>query len=130
VAAALDTPSALPTYECAGARQNWQCSQRLERGDPDLTTDELLVAIERAETKRTELLAATPESKVTFKLLERLNKAAALYRHQIVKGLDGDPRAAAKARVILRELFGGEFACSLKQMAAWLRVGICNPQRC
>jgi hypothetical protein len=31
-----------------------------------------------------------------------------MYRQQIALGLDGDPRAALKARVILRELFGGK----------------------
>ena len=37
-----------------------------------------------------------------------LPKAADAYRRQIEQGLDGDPRAALKARVILRELFGGK----------------------
>jgi hypothetical protein len=37
-----------------------------------------------------------------------LPRAAELYRRQIAQGLDGDPRAALKARVILRELFGGK----------------------
>jgi len=68
----------------------------------------LLAAIEKAEDKSAELLAASPDSKVTFKLLAGLNKVAALYLRQIVDGLAGDPRAAAKARVILRELFCGE----------------------
>ena len=31
-----------------------------------------------------------------------------MYRKQIAAGSDGDPRAALKARVILRELFGGK----------------------
>jgi hypothetical protein len=34
-------------------------------------------------------------------------KAPELYRPQIVQGLDGDSRAALKARFFLREWFGG-----------------------
>jgi hypothetical protein len=37
-----------------------------------------------------------------------LPRGAEAYRRQITLGLDGDPRAALKARVILRELFGGK----------------------
>ena len=37
-----------------------------------------------------------------------LPRAAEAYRRQIEQGLDGDPRAALKARVILRDLFGGK----------------------
>jgi site-specific DNA recombinase len=103
-ARATDAPRELRELEARIARLR----ERLERGDPDLAADELLVAIERAEAKRTELLAATPDGKVTFKLVARLNKAGSLYRQQIVEGVAGDPRAAAKARVILRELFCGE----------------------
>ena len=64
--------------------------ERLKQGDPDMTADELQAAIDRAEEKRAELRdqqsAAIPSSKV-FTML---------------------PRAALKARVILRELFGGK----------------------
>jgi hypothetical protein len=38
----------------------------------------------------------------------KLPHAARLYRQRIIEGLDGDPRAAGKARVILRELFSGQ----------------------
>jgi hypothetical protein len=37
-----------------------------------------------------------------------LPRAAEAYRRQITQGLAGDQRAALKARVILRQLFGGE----------------------
>ena len=37
-----------------------------------------------------------------------LPRAAEAYRRQIKLGLDGDEREALKARVLLRELFGGE----------------------
>jgi len=36
------------------------------------------------------------------KLLAIVPRTAELYRPQIAKGLDGDPRAALKARVVLR----------------------------
>jgi hypothetical protein len=35
-----------------------------------------------------------------------LPKAAELYRAQVDAGLDGDPKAAAKARVFLRDFLG------------------------
>ena len=73
-----------------------------------MTADEIQAAIDRAEEKRAELqdqqLAAMASSKV-FTMLPR---AAEAYRRQITLGLDGDPRAALKARMILRELFGGK----------------------
>ena len=43
------------------------------------------------------------------RILTVLPRAAAMYREQIAKGLDGDPRAAMKARVLLKDLFGGRF---------------------
>jgi hypothetical protein len=70
--------------------------------------DELQAAIERAEGKRRELVDTLPEAKVSYKLLAKLPQAARLYRQQIIQALEGDPRAAGKARVILRELFGRE----------------------
>lgn len=81
--------------------------ERLRAGDPDLTADELQAAIDRAIGKRKELEAALPEVKQTATVLAALPRAAALYRQQIELGLDGDPRAALKARVILRRLVGG-----------------------
>jgi hypothetical protein len=80
---------------------------RLNRGDPDMTPDELQAGIERAEAKARELRgpeASTPAMKA-FTMLPR---AAEAYRRQITLGLEGEPRAALKARSILRELFGGE----------------------
>jgi hypothetical protein len=103
-ARAADDPRELRELEARIARLR----DRLERGDPDLTDDELLAAIERAEGKRRELVQGLPDGKVSFKLLAKLPQAAALYRKQITDGLGGDPRAAAKARVLLRQLFDGE----------------------
>jgi site-specific DNA recombinase len=82
--------------------------ERQRTGDPDLTADELQSAIDRALEKRRQLEAAQPEVKQSASILAALPKAAALYRQQIELGLDGDPRAALKARVILRQLFGGK----------------------
>jgi hypothetical protein len=39
-------------------------------------------------------------------MIAMLPKAADAYRRQITQGLDNDPRAADKARVILRKLLG------------------------
>jgi hypothetical protein len=45
---------------------------------------------------------------VSYKLLAKLPQAAALHRKQIAEALGGDPRAAAKVRALLRQLFEGE----------------------
>ena len=37
-----------------------------------------------------------------------MTRAAELYRRQVAQGLDGNPQAALKARVFLREWFGGK----------------------
>ena len=41
-------------------------------------------------------------------MLSILPLAADLYRRQVARGLDGDQRAALKARVFLREWFSGK----------------------
>ena len=41
-------------------------------------------------------------------MLAMLPKAAEMFRRQIAEGLSGDERAAGKARVCLREWFGGK----------------------
>ncbi len=82
--------------------------ERLKKGDPDMPSDEIQAAIERAESKRQELLAQQPAAKQSAKMFSMLPKAADLYCRQIALGLDGDPRAALKARVFLREWFGGK----------------------
>lgn len=80
--------------------------ERLKAGDPDLTADELQVAIERAEGKRRELLEARPAGRENARVLALLPRAAELYREQIEQGLGGDVGAAAKARTILRGMLG------------------------
>jgi site-specific DNA recombinase len=82
--------------------------ERLKKGDADMTADEIQAGIDRAEGKRRELQAQQPEAVQSAKVLAMLPKAAAVYRQQITQGLNGDARAALKARIILRELFGGE----------------------
>jgi hypothetical protein len=47
-------------------------------------------------------------AKHSAKVLSMLPAAAELYRRQIAQGLDGDPRAALKARVFLRDWFTGK----------------------
>ena len=82
--------------------------ERLRKGDPDMTADELQAAIDRAEQKRHELEAQQPTAQHSAKVVSMVPKAAELFRRQIVQGLDGDAWAALKARVFLREWFGGK----------------------
>src|SRR5450432_3789845 len=81
-----------------------QAQAALQRGAQEPA--ELLEVIAKVETKRAQLLAGMPEATQSAKILTVLPEAAALPRRQIEDGLDGNPRAAAKARVILRPLFG------------------------
>lgn len=79
---------------------------RLTAGDPDLEPDEIQAAIDKAEQKRRELLDTQPAAKQSAKMLAALPKAADAYRRQIAQGLRDDPRAAGKARALLRKLVG------------------------
>lgn len=80
--------------------------RRLHEGDPDLDTDELQAAIAAAEAKRAKLTApALKPPSVSF--LATLPKASARLCGQIQKGFDTDDvAAAARAREILRRMFG------------------------
>jgi hypothetical protein len=69
-----------------------------------MTTDELQAMIDRVLAERRTLEDQQPAAKKAAKLAAMLPNAAALYREQIRKGLDGDPRAALEARVTLRKL--------------------------
>lgn len=80
--------------------------ERLKRGDPDMTSDEIQAAIERAEAKARELQDVEPTP--AMRIFTMLPRAAEAYRRQIAWGLEGEPHAALKARTILRELFGGK----------------------
>lgn len=110
---------------------------RKKVGDPDMTSDEIQSAIDRATEKRKELESALPEAKQSAAILSAFPKAAALYRQQIEQGLDGDPRAALRARVILRKLFNGRIVLRPSpdrglwaefetQPAVLLKVGSCG----
>lgn len=80
--------------------------RRLSDGDPDMTPDELQAAIERAEAKRRQLQLglSSPVHGATAAVLSIVPRAAALYDHQITRGLDGDPEAATEARLVLKEM--------------------------
>jgi site-specific DNA recombinase len=82
--------------------------ERLKQGDPDMTADEIQAAIDLATAKRKELQDQQHGAIPSGKMFTMLPRAAEAYRRQITLGLDGDPRAALKARLILRELFGGK----------------------
>jgi site-specific DNA recombinase len=84
---------------------------RLKKGDADLAPDELQAAIAAAEQKRLQLLhhSRGRSGKVSAaKLYAALPDAARLYRKRIEHGLSGDAEAAAKARMIVRDLCGGK----------------------
>jgi hypothetical protein len=101
---AVNRPAELTALDARIAR----LKTRLRVGDPDMTTDEVQLAITSAEAKRAELLAAQPEAKVTARILTTLPKAAETYRRQITEGTNGNPRAAAKARAAIRQLLEDE----------------------
>jgi len=82
--------------------------ERLQHGDPDMAADELQAAIDRAEEKRRELQGLQGGEGVPTKTLAILPRAAELYRRQVALGLDGHPDAILKARLFLREWFGGK----------------------
>ena len=64
--------------------------------------------IDRVATERQKLEAAQPAAKEGAKIVAMLPNAAQLYREQIQLGLSGDPRAALKARLIVRKLLKDE----------------------
>jgi hypothetical protein len=76
------------------------------RSMTDLTDDERQLLIEKAEAKRRDLQAAQPEAKAQAKILTLLPRAAATYLQLIEEGIAGNPRSAAKSRVILKDMLG------------------------
>jgi hypothetical protein len=83
--------------------------RHLKSGDPDMPADELQAAIDGAERKRRWLQAQQlGENAPVSKTLATMPRAAELYRRQVAQGLDGNPQAAQKARLFLREWFGGK----------------------
>lgn len=72
----------------------------------DLDADERQALIDKAQARRAELLAAlTPKSQGAT-ILTVLPKAASMYLRTIERGLEGDARAATRARAILRQILG------------------------
>ena len=82
--------------------------ERLRKGDPDMTPDEIQAAIDRAQAKRREFAHPHPDITASNAIFSILPRSAELYRNEVMLGLDGDPKAALKARVFLREWFCGK----------------------
>ncbi len=82
--------------------------ERMKGGDPDMTADEFQAAIEKVEEKRRELQEQQAGAALSVRVPSILPRAAELYRRQVALGLEGDPQATLKARVFLREWFGGK----------------------
>jgi len=80
---------------------------RLRNGDPDLAPDELEAALAKAEEKRCSLLTAQPSADGA-RVIAMLPDAAKEFREQIKQGMAGDVGASLKARVVLRQYFGGQ----------------------
>ncbi len=66
----------------------------------------LQAVIETAESKYRDLQDQHFSANLPAKTLAFMSRAAELYRRQVAQGLDGNPQAARKARVFLREWFG------------------------
>ncbi len=93
--------------------------KRLATGDPDFEPDELQLAIGAAERKRDDLINAQPVALHSAKIVAAIPKAADVYRRQIERGLESNPREAAKARVILRDLLGPIQMCPGPNGTLW-----------
>jgi site-specific DNA recombinase len=102
---AANRAEALPEEQRQLDERIGRLRERLRSGDPDMTPDEVQAAIERAESKRSQL-ASTPAAGAQSKVIAFLPRAAELYRAQVAAGLGGDPGAVLKARTALRELIG------------------------
>jgi hypothetical protein len=80
---------------------------RLRDGDPDLAPDELEAALAKAEEKRHLILTARPSTDGA-RAIAMLPGSAEEFREQIKQGLAGDVAASLKARLALRQYFGGQ----------------------
>jgi DNA invertase Pin-like site-specific DNA recombinase len=115
----------LPEEVAAISERISRLHKRLADGDPDLEADEIQIAINRAEEKRHELLREQPCARQSAKVIATLPKAANEYRRQIELGLDQDPRAADKARAILRKLIGTIELRPGPDKSLWAEYQIC-----
>ena len=89
-----------------------------------MTAEELQSVIDRQLEERSTLEAAQPAAKQISKVKTMLSSAAELYREQIGLGLDGDPRAALKARALLRKLCGPILVESDPDGSVWARFDL------
>jgi hypothetical protein len=89
-----------------------------------MASDEIEAAIARAEGKRAELEAQRPEMQASARVVSILPKAAALLRRQVEEGLERNPRAAGKARVVLRKWFTGRIDLGREGEELWARYGV------
>jgi hypothetical protein len=72
--------------------------ERIRRGDPDMTIDELQAAMDRAEGKRRELEEQQASIRLPASAFSTVPRAAELYRRQVALGLAGHTDAILKAR--------------------------------
>ena len=86
-----------------------------------MTAAEFQSIIERLLLDRRNLEAEQPASKEAARVVAMVPNAASDYRKQINLGLDGDPRAAMRARAILRKLCGPIVIESDEDGSVWAR---------
>jgi site-specific DNA recombinase len=98
--------------------------ERLMTGDPDMPADEIQAAIDGAEAKRRDLSMRQPAAKQSSRVLSILPRAAEEFRRQVAQGLDGDEHSALKARMVLREMFGGRVELSREGEELWAEYGL------
>ena len=70
-------------------------------------------------------MESQPAAKQSAKMISVLPKAAKEYRRQINLGLDQDPRAADKARAVLRKLLGSIDLRPGPDNSLWAEYEIC-----
>jgi hypothetical protein len=98
----------------------------LRAGDPDVPSEVLMTAVAQAEAQRRELEERAAKKSKVILLPKRLEDAAERIRAQLDDGLSGCPRAAARARAVLREAFGGKVSIEEKAgkvFARWSDLG-------
>jgi hypothetical protein len=77
---------------------------------------------EPSQAKRRELRSAQHSTREIDNVIAALLHAAALYRRQIAEGLDGHPQFAARARLLLREIFGGKMPLKRQGRELWAHI--------
>jgi hypothetical protein len=95
--------------------------ERQRVGDPDMTAAQMQSVIDQLLDEVRKLGDEQPAIKEAAKVAKMLPHAANDYRKQINLGLDGDPRAAIRARAILRKLCGPIVIESDADGSVWAR---------